>query len=80
MDLGHVSKGKRAATPLICQRALASVLSRIRVAKNRPKERPGNCCKATSEASHQRKLSVAALDMERLEEKVRREGFQESSS
>lgn len=79
MDLGHVSKGKQAATPLICQRALASVLSRIRVAKNRPKERPGNCCNATSEAS-QRKLSVAALDMERLEEKVRREGFQESSS
>lgn len=79
MDLGHVSKGKRAATPLICQRALASVLSRIRVAKNRPKEKLGNCCNATSETS-QRKLSVAALDTEGLEEKVRREGFQESSS
>lgn len=79
MDLGQVSKGKRAATPLICQRALASVLSRIRVAKNRPKEKLGNCSNATSEAS-QHKRSVAALDMERLEEKVRREGFQESSS
>lgn len=79
MDLGHVSKGKQAATPLTCQRVLASVLSRIRVAKNRPKEKPGNCCNAPSETS-QRKLSVAALDMERLEEKVRREGFQESSS
>lgn len=79
MDLGQVSKGKSVATPLICQRALASVLSRIRIAKNRPKEKAGDCCNVITETS-QCKLSVTALDTERPEEEVRRKGFQEASS
>lgn len=54
-------------------------LSRIRVAKNRPKEKPGNCCNIISETS-QCKLSVTALDTERPGEEVRRERFQEASS
>lgn len=79
MDLWQVSKGKRAETPLICQRSLSSLLSRISGAKNRPKEKPGNHCNVISETS-QCKLSVTALDTERPEEEVRSEGFQEASS
>lgn len=48
-------------TPLTCQRALASLLSRISGAKNRSKEKPRNHCNVISETS-QCKLSVTALD------------------
>lgn len=51
MDSWQASKGKSSETPLKCQRALASLLSRVSGAKNRPKEKPGNHCNVISETS-----------------------------
>lgn len=73
---GRGQKGKREEMPLVSAGPWASLLSRIRDAKNSSKEKTRKPCNVTSETSQ---CKLLTLNAERPEGKVRSRGLQKAS-